>query len=49
MILLTTFLQIKYYIKEVHLLLFNFAVQYKPILRIITTAAYNFSYLIALY
>ena len=47
--LLTTFLQIKYYIEKVHLLLLNFVVQYKPILKIITTAAFNFSYLTALY
>ena len=49
MMLLTTFLQIKHYIEKVHLLSLNFAVQHKPILRIMTTATYNFSYLTALY
>jgi len=47
--LLTTSLQIKYCIEKVHLLSLNFAVQYEPILRTMTTAALNFSYLTALY
>jgi len=47
--LLTTSLQIKHCIEKVHLLLLNFAVQHELILRTITTAALNFSYLTALY